>query len=316
MHNVHRTPMKQSSTLNQMTGHDVFLKMENQQRTGSFKLRGALNKICSLTKEEAAKGIVCASAGNHAQGVALGASQRLITAKVFMPKKTPQAKVQATESYGARVVLTGETYQEAYTAAREEMLATGATFVHAFDDEEVMAGQGTVALEMLQQCPDLDTIVVPVGGGGLISGTLMAVKTFSPHVKVIGVQASGAPATYDRFKGTDTVPLSGVKSIADGILVKKPGKLTYPIIDRLVDDIVTVNEQEIASAILFLLEREKTLVEGAGAASVASVLAEKVAGARKKIGCIVSGGNVDVSRLTEYQKLSEQTEGKQSIASG
>ena len=316
MHDVHRTPLKQSGTLNHITGHDVFMKMENQQRTGSFKLRGALNKICSLTEEEASKGIVCASAGNHAQGVALGASRRSIPAKIFMPKKTPIAKVHATQSYGAEVVLTGDTYQEAYTAAREEMLAEGATFVHAFDDEQVIAGQGTVALEMMQQCPDLDTIVAPIGGGGLISGTAVAVKAFNPHIKVIGVQASGAPVTYDRFKGVDTVPLSGVKSIADGILVKKPGKLTYPIIEHLVDDVLTVSDEEIAYSILFMLEREKALVEGAGAAALAAILSNQFSSRTRKVGCMISGGNVDVDRISEYRKMAEQRVDETSIASG
>ncbi len=306
MHDVHRTPLKQSKTINRLTGRQVFLKMENQQRTGSFKLRGALNKICSLTEEEASHGIVCASAGNHAQGVALAASERGISAKIFMPKKTPLAKVEATKSYGAEIKLTGETYQEAFTAASEDMLANGSTFVHAFDDEKVMAGQGTIALEMMQQCPDLEAIVVPVGGGGLISGIAVAAKTFHPQLKVIGVQSQGAPATYNQFTGKNTSYMNQAKSIADGIVVKKPGKRTYPVIEQFVDEMVTVSDEEIAYAIMFMLEREKTLVEGAGAAAVASLLCNKIDGQRNKVGCIVSGGNVDLSKIEHYRKLSHQ----------
>lgn len=306
MHDVHRTPLKQSKTINRLTGRQVFLKMENQQRTGSFKLRGALNKICSLTEEEASRGIVCASAGNHAQGVALAASERGISAKIFMPKKTPLAKVEATKSYGAEIKLIGETYQEAFTAASEDMLANGSTFVHAFDDEKVMAGQGTIALEMMQQCPDLEAIVVPVGGGGLISGIAVAAKSFHPQLKVIGVQSQGAPATYNQFTGKNTGYMNQAKSIADGIVVKKPGKRTYPVIEQFVDEMVTVSDEEIAYAIMFMLEREKTLVEGAGAAAVASLLCNKIDGQRNKVGCIVSGGNVDLSKIEHYRKLSHR----------
>ncbi|MCF6139518.1 threonine ammonia-lyase [Pseudalkalibacillus berkeleyi] len=314
MNAVHRTPLKQSHTLNQLTNRQVFLKLENMQRTGSFKLRGALNKICSLTDEEADRGIVCASAGNHAQGVALAASERGISAKIFMPNKTPRAKVEATRSYGADIQLIGETYQESFTAASEEMLAKGSTFVHAFDDEKVMAGQGTVALEMMQQCPDLDTIVVPVGGGGLISGVAVAAKSFHPHIKVVGVQSAGAPATYNHFTGKNKGNLNHVASIADGILVKKPGKRTYPIIEQYVDDMVTVSDEEIAYTILFMLEREKTLVEGAGATAIASLLCNKVE-IGQRIGCIVSGGNVDLSKIELYRSLSKRYTEEQRLTS-
>lgn len=306
MNSVHRTPLKQSATLNRVTGRQVFLKMENLQRTGSFKLRGALNKISSLTEEESSRGIVCASAGNHAQGVALGASQRGIPAKIFMPKRTPSAKVEATKEYGAEIILTGETYQESYKAAREDMLASGSTFVHAFDDPKVIAGQGTIALEMMQQCQDLEVIVVPVGGGGLIAGMATAIKAFNPSIKIIGVQSMGAPATYNQFTGKNSGSLSQVHSIADGILVKEPGKLTYPIIERLVDDMVTVNDEEIAYTIMFMLQREKTLVEGAGAAAVASILCNKLGWHGRKVGCVVSGGNVDLNKLSLYKELSKR----------
>ncbi len=303
---VHRTPLQQSTTLNGFTNKDVFLKMENLQRTGSFKLRGAYNKVASLTEIEAARGIVAASAGNHAQGVALSAKERGIKAKIYMPIHTPTSKIEATRSYGAEVVLEGESYNEAFSGADRERVEKGATFVHAFDDPVVMAGQGTVALEMMQQCPDLDTILVPVGGGGLLAGMALAIKSFFPHVKIIGIQASEASATWNRFKGTGPLVLQSVKSIADGISVKEAGKRTYPIIEELVDDMMTVSEEEIAAAIVFMLERHKTLVEGAGAASVAAVLCKSSRLEGSKIGAVVSGGNADLEKLALYKQLSER----------
>ncbi|WLR61101.1 threonine ammonia-lyase [Guptibacillus hwajinpoensis] len=303
---VHRTPLQQSTTLNDYTNKDVFMKMENLQRTGSFKLRGAYNKVASLTDIEAARGIVAASAGNHAQGVALSARERGIKAKIYMPVHTPTSKIDATQSYGAEVVLEGESYNEAFSGADRERVEKGATFVHAFDDPEVMAGQGTVALEMMQQCPDLDTILVPVGGGGLLAGMAMAIKSFFPHVKIIGVQASEASATWNRFKGTGPLVLQSVKSIADGISVKEAGNLTFPIIEELVDDMLTVSEEEIAAAIVFMLERHKTLVEGAGAASVAAVLCKSNRLEGKRIGVVVSGGNADLAKISLYKQLSQR----------
>ncbi|MDO6658182.1 MULTISPECIES: threonine ammonia-lyase [Bacillaceae] len=303
---VHRTPLQQSTTLNDYTNRDVFMKMENLQRTGSFKLRGAYNKVASLTDIEAARGIVAASAGNHAQGVALSARERGIKAKIYMPVHTPTSKIDATRSYGAEVVLEGESYNEAFSGADRERVEKGATFVHAFDDPEVMAGQGTVALEMMQQCPDLDAILVPVGGGGLLAGMAMAIKSFFPHVKIIGVQASEASATWNRFKGTGPLVLQSVKSIADGISVKEAGKLTFPIIEELVDDMLTVSEEEIAAAIVFMLERHKTLVEGAGAASVAAVLCKSNRLEGKRIGVVVSGGNADLAKISLYKQLSQR----------
>ncbi|MGG1688190.1 threonine ammonia-lyase [Pseudalkalibacillus sp. NRS-1564] len=303
---VHRTPLQQSTTLNDYTNKDVFMKMENLQRTGSFKLRGAYNKVASLTDIEAARGIVAASAGNHAQGVALSARERGIKAKIYMPVHTPTSKIDATRSYGAEVVLEGESYNEAFSGADRERVEKGATFVHAFDDPEVMAGQGTVALEMMQQCPDLDTILVPVGGGGLLAGMAMAIKSFFPHVKIIGVQASEASATWNRFKGTGPLVLQSVKSIADGISVKEAGKLTFPIIEELVDDMLTVSEVEIAAAIVFMLERHKTLVEGAGAASIAAVLCKSNRLEGKRIGVVVSGGNADLAKISLYKQLSQR----------
>ncbi|MFD2445509.1 threonine ammonia-lyase [Bacillus sp. CGMCC 1.16607] len=304
---VHRTPLKQSSTLNYFTNAKVFLKLENLQKTGSFKVRGAMNKVLSLTKEEVSKGIIAASAGNHAQGVALASAMKGIQSKIFMPKLTPQSKIAATKNYGAETVLFGDTYQESYVQALEEMRQTGSTFVHAFDDYHVIAGQGTIALEMLQQNSQLDIILVPVGGGGLISGVALAAKVLNPSIKIIGIQAQGASATFSKFKGQKLKTIALSKTIADGILVKEPGEITYPIIEKYVDDIVTVTDEEIAHAIMFMLEREKMLVEGAGAASLASVLFEKVNLNNKNVGCIVSGGNADPIKISSYKELSNSS---------
>lgn len=281
--------------------------MENLQKTGSFKIRGAMNKISQLTDAECAKGLIAASAGNHAQGVAYAGSKRNVPVTIFMPIGTPVAKVNATKGYGATVKLVGQSFDEAYIAAREEQLRTGATFIHPFDDLAVIEGQATVVMEMLQQCPELDTIVVPAGGGGLLAGTLLAVKSTRPDIRVIGVQTINAPAiafTVNGKKATVT-PFQG-KTIAEGINVKVPGKLTMDIIRSFVDDVITVSEQEIASAILLMLEREKTLIEGAAAAAVAAVLNDHVPSSAQNIGVIVSGGNLDVSKLAECQQLASQ----------
>lgn len=303
---VHQTPLKQSATLNYLTNANVYLKLENLQKTGSFKLRGAMNKILSLTEHEVKNGILAASAGNHAQGVALAATLRGVTAKIFMPKHTPLSKISATREYGAETVLIGQTYHEAYQKALEEMKQNGSTFVHAFDDEMIIAGQGTIAIEMLQQS-QLDIIFVPIGGGGLISGIALGAKAINPSIKVIGVQASGAPGTYHKFTGKKMNSFIPVHTIADGILVKEPGIITYPIIEKYVDDIVTVTDEEIAHAIMFMLEREKMLVEGAGAASLAAILSKKISIDCKNVGCIISGGNVDTDKIQNYKELSKPT---------
>ncbi|UOQ95773.1 threonine ammonia-lyase [Halobacillus shinanisalinarum] len=300
---VHQTPFKTSETFNQSTASQVFMKMENQQKTGAFKVRGASFKVAQLTEQEARCGVIAASAGNHAQGVALAAAKRGIQAKIFMPEATPKAKVQATEAYGAETVLTGESFQEAYAAAMEEQKLCGATFIHPFDDVDVMAGQATVAVEMLQEQPDLDTLVVPIGGGGLIAGIAYAAKQLKPTIKVVGVQSAQAPATYNAFYKRGPRKLTSVSTIADGIAVKQHGKLTFHYIKKYVDEIVTVEEQQIASAIVQLLEREKTLVEGAGATGLAAILTNKLALAGKKCGVVISGGNMDVSRLPHVQQL-------------
>lgn len=302
---VHQTPLKQSTTLNYLSNADVYLKLENLQKTGSFKLRGAMNKILSLSDQEVKNGILAASAGNHAQGVALAASLRGVKSKIYMPKHTPFSKASATKEYGAEIVLVGETYDESYQKAVEEMSQSGSTFVHAFDDEKVIAGQGTIGLEMLQQNEHLDVIFVPIGGGGLISGVALAIKAVKPSVKVIGVQAVGAPATYQKFTGQKLKSTHAIHTIADGIMVKKPGVITYPIIEKYVDEIVTVTDEEIAHTIMFMLEREKMLVEGAGAAALAAILYKKVQVYGKKIGCIISGGNVDPVKIQAYKEMAK-----------
>lgn len=300
---VHRTPCKQSQTLNEWTESEVYLKLENLQKTGSFKIRGAYNKISQLTEEECSRGLIAASAGNHAQGVALAGRERGIPVTIYMPVTTPETKVSATRKYGAIVKLIGQNFDESYIAAREEQLATGASFIHPFDDLAVIEGQATVAMEMLQQYPEMDTIVVPAGGGGLLAGTALAVKTVRPNVKVIGIQAANSPAIVSAYNGAqnNTVPFS--PTIAEGICVKKPGKLTLDIIHKYVDGMVTVTEQEISATILFMLEREKLLVEGAAAAAISAVINKKLPIASKKTGVIVSGGNFDLSKLSECMLL-------------
>ncbi|UOQ43291.1 threonine ammonia-lyase [Halobacillus salinarum] len=300
---VHRTPLETSSTLNQQTDQNVYFKMENQQKTGAFKVRGASYKVASLAKEEADCGVIAASAGNHAQGVAMAASKRGIKATIFMPEATPKAKIQATEGYGASIVLTGESFQEAYKAALEEQKRSGATFVHPFDDFDVMAGQGTIAVEMLQQQPELERLIVPIGGGGLISGVAFAAKQLKPEIEIIGVQSAKAPATYNAFYKTGPQKLTSCSTIADGIAVKERGRLTFQCIQKYVDRVVKVDEHYIAKAMLQLLEREKTLVEGAGATALAALLDEDANWKKKHTGVILSGGNMDIAKLPTIHKL-------------
>ncbi len=279
---VHKTAVSRSTSLDKMTGGEIFLKLENMQKTGSFKVRGASNRILTLSPEEGAKGVIAASAGNHAQGVALAATRAGIPSTIVMPEGAPISKIMATRGYGANVVLAGHNYDEAWKKAVEIQKATGALFLHAYDDPFVIAGQGTVGLEIMEQLPDVDVILVPVGGGGLASGVALAVKALKPSVQVIGVEAANRSNT-----------------IADGIAVKHPGKLTGSILDACLDGMVQVDDEEIAGTILLLLERVKIITEGAGAASVAAALYKKIPTAGRKIACIVSGGNVDVNFIAQ-----------------
>ncbi len=296
---VYLSPCTRSEMLSRMTGQNVFLKLENLQMTGSFKERGALSKIATLTAEQGGRGVVAASAGNHAQGVAYHATQRGIRAVIVMPLTTPLVKVTATRGFGAEVVLHGANYDEACVEATRLCEAEGMTFIHPFDDALVMAGQGTIGLELLEQIEGLEAVVVPIGGGGLIGGIACAVKESKPGVRVIGVQTSRLPSMRDAVAAHHPVTLEPATTIADGIAVRRAGEVTFPVVEKYVDEIVTVDEDEIASAILTLLEREKTLAEGAGAAALAAVLQRRTslaAGTRTAV--LVCGGNIDVTLLS------------------
>lgn len=277
---------------------DLYLKPENLQNTGSFKLRGSGYKIANLSDEEKAKGVIACSAGNHAQGVALAASKIGISSLICLPATAPISKVEATKGYGANVCLVDGVYDDAYRKALELKEEFGYTFVHPFDDEDVIAGQGTIGLEILQDLDDVDAVVVPIGGGGLISGIAYLIKTLAPRVKVYGVQASGAPSMYNAINAGHIESLSSVSTIADGIAVKQPGENTFELVSKYVDDIALVTEDEISSAILTLIEKQKMIAEGAGAVSVAAAMFEKLPLAGKKVVSVVSGGNVDVTSLS------------------
>ena len=305
-HIVHHTPLRTSATLDQRTEKNVYFKMENQQKTGAFKFRGASYKLMRLTQDQLGCGVITASAGNHAQGLALAAHKLGVKATIYMAESTPEAKVQATRGYGANVVLIGESFQEAYEAALEHQKKCGATFVHPFDDYDIMAGQGTIALEMLEQESRIDTIIVPIGGGGLISGIAVAAKSLNSDIKVIGVQAASAAAMHTAYHQGVVEKLDKVSTIAEGIAVKQPGEKTLPIIQHYVDDVVTVSEAEIANAMVTMLERGKTLVEGAGAAALAGLLSHNDQIDSRHCGVIVSGGNFDIGKIAHVQSLANQ----------
>ena len=292
------TPLERSRTFSEMSGADVRLKLENFQRTGAFKIRGAMNRIETLSDAEREAGVVTASAGNHAQGVALAASRAGVDATVVMPKFAPVSKVKATRGYGASVRLEGVDYDEAQAAAHELERAEGRTYVHAFNDRVVMAGQGTLGLEIVDDCPELDTVVVPVGGGGLISGVAVAVKAQLPDVRVVGVQAEGAASAAKSLEAGEVREIDSVDTIADGIATRAVGEETLEIMAEHVDEVVTVDDREIALALTLLLERSKTLVEGAGAVSLAAVLSEAFAyDDGETVVAALCGGNIDLNRL-------------------
>ena len=281
---------------------NIYLKTENLQITGSFKVRGSYYKMSCLSKEEKERGVIACSAGNHAQGVALSAQKNGIKAVICLPDGAPISKIEATKSYGAEVCLVEGVYDDAYKKALELRDEKGYTFIHPFDDEDVIAGQGTIALEIADQIPDLDAVIVPIGGGGLISGIAYTIKMINPKVKVYGVQASGAPSMYNSIKDGEIEELSSVSTIADGIAVKKPGTLTYEICQKYVDEIVTVTDDEISAAILALMEQHKLVTEGAGAIAVAAAMFNKVDVKDKKVVCVLSGGNIDVTILSRVIK--------------
>ncbi len=296
---AHVTPLEKSKTLSEMAVTDLYLKLENTQRTGSFKFRGAYYKIWTLSDSERMRGVVAASAGNHAQGVAQAATLLDTSSTIVMPESASPAKVDATKSYGAKVVLYGKVFDETLEMAKSISQKEGATFVHPFDDPKVIAGQGTVGLEMLDAQPDLTVLVVPVGGGGLISGVATAAKTINPNIRIIGVQSQAYPGMYSAFHTGKLFPIKAQDTIADGIAVKQPGKLTYKLIRRLVDDIVLVSDVDIAEAIFLMLERMKLVAEPAGAASVAACLSGHVKAHGEKCAAVVSGGNVDMPVLDQ-----------------
>src|SRR5246127_2630925 len=294
---IYLSPCARSETFSRLTGNSVYLKLDNLQRTGAFKERGALNKLLTLSEKARARAVIAASAGNHAQGVAYHAGRHGVRAQICMPLTTPLTKVSATRGYGADVVLHGANYDEAYEKAVERSQQDRLTLIHAFDDDAVIAGQGTLGLEILQQHPDIEVIVAPIGGGGLIGGIACAVKETNPRVQIFGVQPAKIPSMKAAVAEGKPVTLQSAKTIADGIAVRRAGERTLPLVQKYVDDIVTVEEEEIANAILLLLEREKTLAEGAGAAAIAAVLNRKLALQGKRLAVLVCGGNIDVTLL-------------------
>jgi threonine dehydratase len=285
------TPCLHSHTLSAITGAQVNLKFENQQFTASFKERGALVKLLSMTKDQRAHGVIAASAGNHAQGLAHHAQRLGIPAVIVMPRHTPHVKIERTRTFGAEIVLEGENFDEAYAVAHKLMQARGLHFIHPYDDDKVIAGQGTIALEMLAAMPDLDMLVVPIGGGGLIAGVAIAAKSLKPDIKIIGVETMRFPSMYCAVKGKQ--PQFGTNTIAEGIAVKEPGRLTLPVVRELVEDILLVDEGDIEQGIVMLLEIEKTVAEGAGAAGLAALLRYPARFAGCKVGLVLCGGNID-----------------------
>ncbi|OEH92720.1 threonine ammonia-lyase [Bacillus solimangrovi] len=300
---INQTPLDFSNTFSNMSNQQVYLKLENLQKTGAFKVRGAYYKMRTLTDQERAKGVIAASAGNHAQGVAFAGAMANVPVTIVMPRRAPLAKVQATREYGAKVILHGEVFDESLEKALQIQQETGSTFLHPFDDEEVIAGQGTIGLEIIEQLPDVDAIVVPVGGGGLISGIATSIKEINPNIQIIGVQSEAIASMKTSLEAKKITKITGADTIADGIAVKQPGEKTFNVIQKYVDDVVVVNELEISRTMLYLLERNKQLVEGSGASALAAILYNKLPFKHKKVAAIISGGNVDVnliSRIIEH----------------
>ncbi|MEH7435378.1 bifunctional threonine ammonia-lyase/L-serine ammonia-lyase TdcB [Bacillus thuringiensis] len=298
--NARKTPLVKSFYLTSKTGGEIYLKLENMQLTGSFKFRGAFNKISQLTNEEKERGVIACSAGNHAQGVALSSHLLKIKSKIVMPTSAPQAKVDATRGYGSEVILYGDTFDDAKAKCEEIIKETGETYLHPYDDVEVMAGQGTIGLDILDDMWDVDTVIVPIGGGGIISGIAVALKSFNPSINIIGVQAENVHGMKASYDAGEIVSHYNAPTIADGCAVKIPGNLTFEIVKDLVDDIVTVSEEELEVAMKDLLQRGKAVVEGAGALATAALLAGKVDKyvQGKKVVAVISGGNVDLKRIS------------------
>ncbi|MCH7966075.1 MAG: threonine ammonia-lyase [Nitrosopumilus sp.] len=293
---IKKTPLIHSPIFSEITGSEIYLKAEFRQRTGSFKIRGAYYKIKSLSDEEKKNGVVAASAGNHAQGMAFASSLEKISCTIVMPKNASPAKVAATRGYGANVILEGVNYDESSSKAKEIAKETGATLIHAFDDPQIIAAQGVIGLEILEDLPDVDEIYLPIGGGGLAAGTLIAVKEKNPNIRIIGVQSKSFPSMYESLKQGSLISCGGERTIADGIAVKIPGQLTFDIVRKLIDEIVLVDDDEIIKAMFLLMERMKFVVEPAGAASLAYLISNKPAPG-KKVVAVLAGGNVDMYLL-------------------
>ncbi len=308
---IHLSPCQLSHHLSERTGLPIYLKLENLQRTGSFKERGALNKLLLLTEEERSRGVIAASAGNHAQGVAFHATKLGVRSQIVMPQATPLVKVVSTRNFGAEVILHGANYDEACDEALTRRAQLGLTFIHPFDDPEVISGQGTIGLELLDQVPDLEAVVVPIGGGGLISGIACALKESNPKIRVIGVEPDKLPSMLRAREAGQPVTLAPQATIADGIAVRRAGDVTLPLVSRYVDEIVTVDDEEIASAILMLLEHEKTLAEGAGAAALAALLQSKTSLRNRRTAALVCGGNIDVTLLAKIIERGLVKDGRQ-----
>jgi len=308
---IHLSPCQLSHHLSERIGLPIYLKLENLQRTGSFKERGALNKLLTLTPEERKRGVIAASAGNHAQGVAFHATKLGIRSQIVMPQATPLVKVVSTRGFGAEVILHGANYDEACEEALARCTQQGLTFIHPFDDPVVISGQGTIGLELLEQVPDLEAVVVPIGGGGLISGIACALKERNPKIRVVGVEPEKLPSMLRAREAGIPITISPQATIADGIAVRRAGDVTLPLVSRYVDEIVTVDDEEIASAILMLLEQEKTLAEGAGAAALAALLQAKTNLRHRKTAVLVCGGNIDVTLLAKIIERGLVKDGRQ-----
>ena len=293
---IHETPLEYNTTFSKLSNNEVYLKLENLQKTGSFKIRGALNKISDLSGDKRKNGVITASAGNHGQGVALAATINNISSTVVLPEGTAIIKVEAIESYGAKVIIHGKNYDEAYHHAKKVQNERSLEFIHAFNDPEIIIGQGTIGLEIMEQLPDVDILIVPIGGGGLISGIASYCKAIKPEVKIIGVEAEGSPSMYQSIKKKKLIELKDIDTIADGIAIKKPGTITFDIIKEVVDEILLVDDDEVANAILMLMERAKIVTEGAGAVSLAAVLT-KLSEKNKKVVVVISGGNIDMTLI-------------------
>src|SRR5436309_4373870 len=297
---LHHTPLTASRSLYDITGAEIYLKPENMQRSGSFKVRGASYKLSRLSEHEYRSGVIAASAGNHAQGVAIAAAQHKAPCTIVMPETAPLVKVMATQGYGATVVLHGFNYDDAYERCLELQEESGAHFIHAFDDPDVIAGQGTLGLEMLSDLPDADALVVPIGGGGLISGIAIAARALKPDITIIGVQAAGAPSCRVSLNAGVPTTLPSIATIADGIATKRPGELTFSIIRQMVDDVVLVSDEDIINAVLLLMERCKMLVEGAGAIGLAAMLSSTIQLKGKKVLVPLTGGNIDMNLVGRF----------------